>query len=78
MDEDGADIQSFVVRIWLEETTAESGRAVWRGHVTHFPGGERRYVQDLDAVSAFIAPYLEDVGVRLGLKWRIRRWLCRR
>jgi hypothetical protein len=55
---------SFIVKIWLEETTEEAGQATWRGHITHVPSGERRYVQDLGDIAAFIAPYLERMGVK--------------
>jgi hypothetical protein len=69
---------SFIVKVWLEETTEEADRAVWRGHITHVPSGERHYLKDLDDITAFIAPYLEKMGVKLGLFWRARRWLKRR
>jgi hypothetical protein len=49
---------SFVVKVWLEETAEEAGGARWRGHVSHVPDGERRYVERLQEVTAFIAPYL--------------------
>jgi hypothetical protein len=65
----------FVVRIWLEETAEEAGRATWRGHITHVPSGERRYLEDLDDIIAFIAPYLEEMGVQLDMCWRVRQWL---
>lgn len=68
---------SFIVKIWLEETVEEAGRATWRGHITHVPSGERRYVQDLDGISTFIIPYLERMGVRLKIYWRMRQWLKR-
>jgi hypothetical protein len=55
--------QSFIVKIWLEETAEEADRATWRGHVTHVPSGQRRYIKDLDGITAFIAPYLEEMGV---------------
>ena len=48
-----------------------------RGHITHIPNGTRRYVQDLDGIVFFIIPYLESMGVRLGLHWRLKRWLNR-
>jgi hypothetical protein len=54
---------SFIVKIWLEETAEESGGAAWRGHITHVPSGDRHYLQDLDAIAAIIAPYLERMGV---------------
>jgi hypothetical protein len=59
---------SFIVKVWLEETAEEIGQATWRGHITHVPSGERRYLQDLDKIAAFIAPYLERMGVRLGIR----------
>ena len=64
----------FIVKIWLEETVEEAGRAVWRGHITHVPTGERRYLKDLDEIAVFIAPYLEGMGVDLGIRWRMRNW----
>ena len=68
---------SFIIRIWLEETAQEAGQAVWRGHITHVPGSERRYLKDLDSIPVFIAPWLEGMGVKLGVGWRIRQWLSR-
>ncbi len=55
--------QSFVLKIWLEETAEEVSQATWRGHITHVPSGERRYLQDLEGLSAFVASYLEQMGV---------------
>ena len=68
---------SFIVKIWLEETAEEAGQAIWRGHITHVPSGERQYLTGLDEVVAFIAPYLEQMGVRLAWCWRARQWLKR-
>src|SRR5574341_775404 len=69
---------SFIVKIWLEETVEETGHALWRGHITYVPDHERRYVQDLDGITAFIAHYLQRMGVRLGLRWRVAQWLTGR
>ena len=55
--------RSFVVRVWLEETATDTEPALWRGHITDIVTGTRRYVQKLDDVSAFIASYLEKMGV---------------
>lgn len=55
---------SFIIKIWLEEEMDEAGRTVWRGHITHVPGGERQYIQDLNAIPPFILPYLELLGAR--------------
>jgi hypothetical protein len=56
---------SFIVKIWLEEAAEDHHRGKWRGHITHVPGGERRYLKNLGEIVAFIAPYLESMGVRL-------------
>lgn len=56
---------SFIVKVWLEETAEEAGHAVWRGHITHVPSGERRYFKDLDEIQVFIVRYLEAMGIRL-------------
>ena len=62
---------SFIVKIWLEETIEETGKARWRGHITHVPSGERRYLKDLSDIAIFILPYLDSMKVRSGFRWRI-------
>jgi hypothetical protein len=57
---------SFVVKIWLEETAEEGGQVIWRGHITHVPSGKRKYIRNLDGLTAFITPYLEEMGVEPG------------
>ncbi len=54
---------SFVIRLRLEETATEASPARWRGHITHIPGNERHYIEDLDEIKRFIAPYLRSVHV---------------
>ena len=66
MDQSQSDTHSFIVRIWLEEPPVMDEPGVWRGHVTHVPGGERRYFQDLNEIAAFIMPYLVSMGVDPG------------
>lgn len=58
------DTQSFIVKIWLEETAEEAGRAIWRGHITHVPSSERCYLKNLNEIAAFIESYLEKMGVK--------------
>jgi hypothetical protein len=65
LDQFEANTHPFVVKIWLEETAKEAGQATWRGHITHVPSGERRYLRDLGEIEAFITPYLERMGVRV-------------
>lgn len=69
--------QSFIIKIWLEETAAEAGEATWRGHITHVPSGERRYLDDLEGITAFIAPYLAGMGVRAPARSGPIGWLQR-
>jgi hypothetical protein len=57
-------VHSFIVKIWLEEPVWEASGASWRGHVTHVPGGERCYLEDLSDIINFIIPYLEQMGLR--------------
>ncbi len=74
MDEIESEIQSFIIRIWVEERAEEAGRSVWRGHITHVLSGRRRYLKNLAEIGDFIAPYLENMGLQLGLRWRLRHW----
>jgi hypothetical protein len=57
---------TFVVRVWLEEAAGRTTPAVWRGHVTHVLDEQRRYVQSLGEIQAFIAGYLCEMGVAAG------------
>lgn len=68
-------IHSFVIKIWLEETAAEAGRAAWRGHITHVSSGQRRYVQRLADFPSFIAPYLRQMEVEVNVAEEMRLWL---
>jgi len=69
--------QSFIVKVWVEEPAGQSGRGIWHGHITHVHTGKRRYMKSLDEIEDFIAPHLEEMGARLGMRWRLRHWLKR-
>lgn len=75
MDEPEATSHSFIVRVWLEETAEETGRAVWRGSITHVPSGQRKYLQELGEIIAFIRVYLRGMGVEEDRRWyrQVRR-----
>ncbi len=63
---------SFIVKIWLEEPAEDNRKGMWRGHITHVPGGERRYLESLGEIVAFMVPYLLSMGVRLDAYSRLR------
>ena len=69
--------QSFIVKVWVEDNNETDGHGVWRGHITHVSSNQRRYLKNLGDIEDFIAPYLEEMGVKLGIRWRVRRWLTR-
>jgi hypothetical protein len=63
MDQIESNTHSFIVKVWLEEVHEESGKVIWRGHITHVPSGKRRYFEDLAIVNNFILHYLQEMGV---------------
>lgn len=63
---------SFIVKIWLEESLEEADEAAWRGHITHVPSQERRYLNTLDDIIDVIGPYLDRLGVKQGAYRRSR------
>ncbi|MCI0394374.1 MAG: hypothetical protein L0322_05495 [Chloroflexi bacterium] len=66
---------SFILRIWRENSDdSPRWRAAWRGHIKHVPSGEQRYLQSLEEIPLFVVPYLEQMGVRVSLYWRLRSW----
>lgn len=77
MDPMESTTQSFIVKVWVEDSAEEGGQGVWHGHITQVPSGKRRYLKNLAEIQDFIAPHLEDMGVKLGKRWRIMFWLKR-
>lgn len=77
MDSLASDTQSFIVKIWIEDSAGDADRGLWHGHITHVPSNERRYLKNLNEIEDFIGPYLEEMGVKLGMRWRLRRRLKR-
>ncbi|MCI0770827.1 MAG: hypothetical protein J4N94_03025 [Chloroflexi bacterium] len=75
MDPYESNTHSFIVKVWLEDDDEQHDRPTWRGHVTHVPSNQRRYVDDLNGISTFISTYLERMGVGVGERWRgLRGW----
>jgi hypothetical protein len=71
MDLFEANTHPFIVKIWIEESAEEAGEATWRGHITHVPSGSRRYISSLGDISAFIVPYLKQMGVQVTTGWQV-------
>jgi hypothetical protein len=66
---------SYVIKIWLEVTPTETKRTSWRGHITHIPSGERRYVTSLFSILTFIIRYLKTIGVTFDRFWWVKDWI---
>jgi len=65
MDALDVTIQSFVIKIWLEETATETNRYLWRGHITHIPSRQRVYIEELNQVIRFMVPYMKQMGIEV-------------
>jgi hypothetical protein len=76
-DLSGRMVCSFIIKIWPE--SPEKGKqAKWRGHITHVPSQERRYLKSLKDITDFVNKYLQYMGVRVDLGWRWKQRLKRR
>jgi hypothetical protein len=67
---------SFVIKIWLEVTPSEAKRYSWRGHITHIPSGERRYMTNLFCILTFIIRYLKAMGISFSRFWWVKDWIA--
>ena len=56
-------LQSFIVKIWVEETGDSASTTSWRGSITHVVTGERRYVKSLDEITRYFKNYLQGIGI---------------
>jgi hypothetical protein len=71
------DTQVFIVRIWLEAREIDDAPLAWRGVIEHVPSGRRGYLKRLEGIAGFIVPYLREMGVEMGLRWRVGEMLER-
>lgn len=71
MDELESFSQSYIIKIWIEEGSETGNHSTWRGYIVDVLSGNKRYLKNLDEISDFIAPYLEDMGVKVGIRRRI-------
>jgi hypothetical protein len=56
-------LQSFIVKIWVEETGDSTETTPWRGSITHVGTGGRRYVKSLDEITRYFKTYLQGIGI---------------
>ena len=70
-------LQSFIVKLWLDDQDGKKGRRVWRGYVTHVPSGAHRYLKRLSDIDEFIKEYLDGDEIHGGSKSRVCEWLRR-
>ena len=68
-------IHSFIVKIWVEPESQQTGASRWHGHITHVATNERRYLKGLNDIGRFIPLYVADVGREAGVLGRIKQWL---
>lgn len=73
MDFHDANIYSFIIKIWLEKGTDQSGNAVWHGYMTHIPSGARHYLRDVNDVVDIMRAYFANL--HQGPERRMRRFL---
>ncbi len=60
--ERASQIQSFIVRIWLEDAEQKPGRVDWHGQITDVLSGEQQYIKNLDEIPGFIHTHLQLGG----------------
>ena len=69
--------QSFIIKVWVEDSLDDVGGKIWHGRITHVPSGERRYFNRLDEILSFIQPHMEALGVEIDKRRRLLKWLNR-
>lgn len=67
--------QSFVIKIWVEETAEEAGEVLWRGHITHALTGERHHFENLEEMVSVMGTYLKEIGIQPFQSITARRFL---
>jgi hypothetical protein len=69
--------QTFIVRLWREPSDGDESLSQWRGVVENVQHGNRRYLKDLNELTAFISPYIEKMGVKISNPKKSRKWFIR-
>jgi hypothetical protein len=70
---------SFVVTLWREDDLGDTRSPGWRGHITHVPSGQRRYLKKLCDAVDFIASFVgsRSLGGAGSSRWLDQWWLRR-
>jgi len=75
--ESEADLERQYSTTFSREAAVKAGRGTWRGQITHVSSSKCRYLKNLKEMGDFISPYLEAMGVKPDVRWRMRHWLKR-
>lgn len=70
--------QSFCLMVWRDAPDLGGRRGTWHGQIVHVQSGARAGVSSLDEAMAFIAGYMDEMGIDRGLRRRLRQWLAQR
>lgn len=54
---------SFIVRFWCEGGADDRVTREWRGSIEHVPSGRRGFFRDIRAISEFMRPHLDELGI---------------
>jgi hypothetical protein len=68
---------SFVVKVWLVESSDERVQLAWHGRITHVPSGRSYHFTHVNEISLFVTPYLHQLGIKPTRRWKFWQWLCR-
>lgn len=67
--------QLFIIRIWSEPRDLDQAEPVPRGIIEHVPTGKKQYIDNFNAILAFIAPYILNTDGDQALRLKIKQWL---
>jgi hypothetical protein len=54
-----ANLLSFVIRLWREDSDSDEQINTWRGHITPVPTGERHYFRNIGEIPDLILAHLK-------------------
>ncbi len=54
--------RSFVLKLWIESTSQDGCKVIWRGHITEVISRKKRYVKALEEINAYLIHQLQEMG----------------